>query len=220
MKLVIPCAGESSRMYYVPKHLIKIRNKPLIAYVIDTWRDVVDSLVFVLRPNQSYMWELLPENSVVVFQSDPKGLADAILRAESCVSGRFVVNLGDCVFRGEFEETNCELGIGVWETDDLDEINKSYLVGVSPATGLVETVIEKPNTTIPHGNCGMGTYFLDDRVFDYIRRTEIAPSGGDFTSILQKMIDEGEEIKPIWFKGKYVNVGSPEDIRKAEETLQ
>lgn len=219
MKCIIPCAGESSRMGAIPKTLLLINGKPLLTHVIDTWRDNVDSFIFVLKRSMTYIWEYLPENSAVVFQDEPKGLADAILRAEPYVNSKFVVTLGDCLYSGKFESRDFELGIGVWKTDNLTEVNKGYLV--EEMGGKVVRVLEKPNihpTDIQGPQlCGMGTYFLDTRVFDYIRRTRTAPGGGDFTGVLQAMIDNSEKITPIYFKGKYINVGYPEDLKKAEE---
>ena len=220
MKCIIPCAGESSRMGYVPKHLVKIAGKPLISHVVDAWEDSVDSFIFVLKRPATYMWEYLPENSAVVFQDEPKGLADAILRAEPYVDERFMVALGDCIYKGTFEEGgDFELGLGVWRTSDIEEIWKNYLVFISIPEGLISRLIEKPRVNLPHGNCGMGVYFLDKRIFDYIRKCEVTPGGGDLTFVLQTMIDCGEEIHPVEFTGSYVNVGSPEDLLKAEEVL-
>ena len=221
MKCVIPCAGESSRMSHIPKPLLLINGKPLLSHVIDMWRDHIDSFIFVLRRSATYIWEYLPENSAVVFQDEPKGLADAILRAEPYINGRFVVTLGDCLYVGRFEDKDFELGIGVWTTHSLEEFRKSYSVKVKD--GLVRTVIEKPNTyiySLENESCGMGVYFLDTRIFDYIRKTRVKPGGGDFTEVLQAMIDGGEEIHPAYFHGNYINVGSPEDLKKAEEILR
>ena len=220
MKCVMPCAGESSRMSYVPKHLVQIGGKPLLLHVIDMWKDYVDAFVFVLKKSATYLWEYLPENSVVVFQDEPRGLANAILRAEGCVSGRFVVNLSDCLYKGRFEDKDLGLGVGVWRTDDLNELNKSYLV--KEHNGLVSEVIEKPDLKEVRTkmNCGMGTYFLDERVFDYIRKARVTPGGGDFTEVLQDMIDAGEKIMSIWFEGTYINVTHPEDLERAEEMFK
>lgn len=222
MKCVIPCAGESSRMSYVPKHLVTINGKPLLHHVIDSWKDRVDSFVFVIRRSMTYIWELLPENAAIVFQDEPKGLADAVLQAERCTTGQFIVALGDCLHRGKFRSIPACLGIGVWRTADLAEVNKSYLVYTEG--GRVEKLTEKPNLLrIPKGharNCGMGTYFLDTRIFEYIRRYEGPTGGGDFTHVLQDMVNNGEKIEPAWFQGTYVNVGSPDDLKKAERILQ
>ncbi len=218
MKCIIPCAGENSRMSYVPKHLVKISGKPLIAYIIDSWKDSVDGFIFVLKRSSTYMWEYLPENSAVVFQDVPMGLADAILRAAPYISGKFIIALGDCLYKGTFEPKEITLGIGAWAIDS-PETKKNFLIKPSPITGLVEELIEKPQGLLSLGLCGMGIYFLDDRIFKYIRETRIVPSGGDFTEVLQNMIRCGEEISPVIFKGKYINIGSPEDLDKAEEIL-
>lgn len=224
MKCIIPCAGESSRMHHIPKHLVQIGNKPLLSHVVDMWKDHVDAFVFVLKRSATYLWEYLPENSIVVFQDEPLGLADAVMRAEKCVNGKFVINLGDCLCDGVFEDRDLSrgMGIGVWRTDDLKELNKSYLVTLRQ--GLVSQVIEKPNLTPTAVSvsryCGMGTYFFDTRIFDYIRRAKVLPGGGDFTHIIQSMIDAGEKIAPVWFEGKYINVTHPEDIVLAEEMLK
>ena len=100
MKCIVPCAGESSRMSFVPKHLIQIQGKPLLQQVTARWSDPVDSFVFVARKSATYLWEFLPTNAALVFQDEPKGLTDAILRAEPYVGDKFVINLGDCLCRG------------------------------------------------------------------------------------------------------------------------
>lgn len=218
MKCVIPCAGESSRMSFVPKHLIQINGKPLILHVVDAWKDYVDSFIFVIRRSATYLWEYLPENSSVVFQDEPKGLADAIMQSEKLVAGRFIINLGDCIFNGKFQDYD-SLKLGVWETDNLNEINKSYLVSVK--NNSINRVIEKPNLNNISDklNCGMGVYFMDTRIFSYIRRKGIKPGGGDFTYTIQEMIDSGEEIKPNWFTGQYMNVTCPQDIESGNKIL-
>ncbi len=224
MKCIIPCAGESSRMAYMPKHLVRIGDKPLILHIVEAWKDYVDSFVFIVNKSSTYLWEYLPENAIVVFQEGPLGLANAILQAEKCVEDRFIINLGDCLINGKFDMENGEtnLGIGVWKTTDLVELNKSYIVSVQQ--DLVAQVVEKPNISTTDlattFYCGMGVYFFDVRLFDYIRKAHLTPGGGDFTEVIQQMIDAGERISPIWFTGDYLNVGSPEDLKRAEDMLK
>ena len=207
-------------MAYVPKMLININNKLLLNHIIDYWKDKVDNFIFVIKPENNYYLEFLPENSAVVFQSESKGLADAILRAEPYVDDKFIVALGDCLQKGEFEftEEQADLGVGVWKTHSVKETRKSYRVSVDK--GLVKQVEEKPGVLItPPFNCGMGTYRLDKRVFEYIEKRKVIAGGGDFTAVLQTMIDDGNAISPLWFQGEYINVGSPEDIAVAERIL-
>lgn len=225
MKCIIPCAGESSRMSYIPKHLIRIGGKPLLKHVIDIWKDSVDNFIFILKRSMTYLWEYLPENSAVVFQDEPKGLADAILKVEPYVDNDFVLALGDCLQKGQFGMGGKKLpiGIGVWKKCSLEELNKSY--SVEEYQGLVKFLVEKPRVPdeshLDYLGCGMGTYFLDRRIFKYIKDVlpKLVPGGGDLTEILQHMIFSGEEIVPVHFRGNYMNVTSPEDIKKAEGML-
>lgn len=220
MKCVIPCAGLSSRMSRVPKSLLLVDGMPLIQHVIESWRPSADSFIFVLRRDAIYFWELLPERSAIVFQDEARGLADAILQAEPFIGNTesFIVALGDCLYRGGLVLPKGSLGIGVWTMASQYEYHKSFRVRVQDDR--VVEVLEKPKDEPYEGNlCGLGYYFLDSRVFEYIRTTSYEPGGGDFTSILQAMIDAGEILEPVYLRGSYVNVGSPEDLRIAEEMI-
>jgi NDP-sugar pyrophosphorylase family protein len=222
MKCVIPCAGKGTRMGgSTPKPLIRIGGVTILERIKQQWRGVVDGFVVIVSPENKRAIRTYcnPEDTEFAVQKNPKGLAGAILQAEPYVNGKFIINLGDCLFRGKFEEKDFDLGIGVWETYDLIEINKNYQT--LTWGGTVVQLIEKPSlANVGARNCGMGVYFMDTKVFSYIRKYRGASGGGDFTSVLQDMIDAGEEIAPIWFKGKYINVGSPEDIKKAEELFR
>jgi len=218
MKCVIPCAGRGTRLGgATPKPLVKVNGRSLLGWITWNWSDVVDSYVLVVSTqNERQIRGNLKGIKGVeyVVQPAPAGLADAILCTRECVKGPFILNLGDCVFKGEFQEKQSGLGVGVWSTEDIDEVEKSYLVRVD-TSGLVSGVEEKPRIASRPANCGMGVYFLDERVFDYIREYRGKPSGGDFTEVLQDMIDRGEKIEPVWFKGEYVNINTSQDIKKA-----
>ena len=221
MKCVIPCAGRGTRMGLdKPKVLLEVNGIPILWHVINQWAGTVDGFVIIASPeNEAQIKECLQgvaeyEDVEFATQGDPKGLADAILQAEPYVKGKFVVNLGDCLVRGKFRTLCFDLGIGVQRNVIDGEYWKSYAVKTT-AGGHVFEVIEKPK--VIEGYCGMGVYFLDNRIFDYIRKTEVMPGGGDFTEVLQNIVDAGEEIKPAWFKGEYINITYPEDLKKAEE---
>lgn len=223
MKCVILCAGRGTRMGDdLPKVLIPINGKPLLHHVVDMWRDSVDEFIFVLGYKWMEVIEFLPQNSIYVFQDSQKGIADAILKVEPLINNEaFVVALGDCVQKGEWQIPSIppELGVGVWETNNNDAIKVSYSVEIKD--GYLSKVIEKPKEII-NNYCGMGTYFFDRRVFDYIRKTPVSTLRNEveITDTLQLMINSGEKISPIFFNGEYLNVTYPEDIQKAERILR
>lgn len=222
MKCVILCAGESRRMGGdIPKVLLPINGKPLLHHIIDMWESSVDGFIFVLSYRWLGMIKCLPKEPLYVFQDSRQGIADAILKVEPLIDNEFVVALGDCIQRGEWQIplAPIELGIGVWETNNLEAIKASYSVEIKD--GYVSRVVEKPKEIV-NNYCGMGTYFFDIRVFDYIRRTPVSNLRDEveITDTIQLMINSEEKIAPVIFRGDYLNVTHPEDIQRAEELLR
>jgi len=226
MKCIIPCAGKSTRMNSnIPKVLLKVGSRTLLGHITLQWSDLVDGYVIVVSRENELLIRQHSGKAEFVVQDPLKGIADAILQTEPYVSDNFVVALGDCLHNGKFRWNGSpKQGIGVWKTGNLLEVNKSYLVDVE--RGQVKRVIEKPNMHPSDVggplNCGMGVYFFDRRVFDYIRKTPPSTLRNEveITNVIQNMIDSGEKITPIWFTGKYINITYPEDIKKAEEVLK
>lgn len=222
MKCIVLCAGKGKRLgLNIPKVLIPINGIPLLHHVVKMWEDSVDGFIFVLSYRYLEVIKLLPKNSIYVFQDTQRGIADAVLQVEPLIGTEaFVVALGDCIQKGEWEiPTRApSLGVGVWETDKPDAIRRSYSVEIREE--YISQVVEKPEV-LPNKYCGMGTYFFDKRVFDYIRKTPISGLRDEveITDTLQLMINSEEKITPIFFMGDYLNITFPEDIKRAEEIL-
>lgn len=220
------CAGEGRRILpnssEKPKVMIEIRNKPLLGYVVDYWGKYTQDFVFVVGYNKEQVIEFasqLPINSQFVEQKELKGIAQAIMCARELVSDRFIVVLGDCLCQGSFDfAPNMEQGVGIWETDNIEAIKQSYSVDIKD--DLVCHVKEKPKQ-VSNNLCGMGFYFFNKRVFDYIKLTTLSPLRGEveITDTIQNMIDNREKITPVYFQGNYLNVTYPEDLGKAERLL-
>ena len=230
---VVLCAGKGIRMgSEYPKVLIKINDKPIIQYVIDFWKPYVNRFVFVIGYKGyeviKYLHESELKNYIMVTQHEQKGIAHALLQAESKLSGNFVVVLGDCVQKGHFQyPKSLQLGCGVWNGAGLEEIYKSYSVFIlscGDKDDWISKVIEKPKSIddIENAHCGMGTYFMDVSCFKYIKNTEPSRLRNEIeiTDVIQNMINEGEEITPVLFDGEYINMTSPEDVIEAERMLK
>lgn len=226
LKCVVLCAGEGKRILpdsiEKPKVMIEIRNKPLLSYVVDYWNRYTDDFIFVVGYKKEQVTEFvtqLPINPQFVEQKELRGIAHAILCAKELVSNRFIVVLGDCICRGEFHfPANMEQGVGVWETEEVEDIKQSY--SVNTKDNLVCHVEEKPKQ-VSNNLCGMGFYFFNKRVFDYIKFTKPSLLRGEveITDTIQNMIDSGEKIAPVLFQGSYLNITYPEDLVKAESLL-
>jgi len=143
-----------------------------------------------------------------------KGIAHAVKLAQKLVSPNFILVLGDCYCRGEFEfPESMKQGIGVWETEDKTAIRQSYSIEIS--NNKVTRVIEKPKQLI-NRYCGMGFYFLNSVLFEYIDKT--GPSAirneVEITNVIQNMIDGGENVSPVFFKGNYINITYENDLER------
>lgn len=206
----------------MPKALTEVRGRPVIHYVIDYWKRFTGNFIFIVGYKKELVVEYVsgePVNAEFVEQKERKGIAHALLHAESFVDDRFVVVLGDCLCGGEFHfPDRMEQGVGVWSANNEDAIRQSY--SVETENGLIKRVVEKPKEIV-NELCGMGFYFFRKKVFDYIRVTPPSSLRNEveITDVIQNMIDGGEAISPVWFEGEYINVTFPEDIKIVEEII-
>jgi CTP:molybdopterin cytidylyltransferase MocA len=81
--LVIPAAGRGSRLGgTLPKALVPVAGRPMLAWLLDRYRDHVDAVVLVAHPSgTARLAGALARGSVpgtVVEQADPTGMLDAV----------------------------------------------------------------------------------------------------------------------------------------------
>ena len=220
---VVLCAGRGNRLLPFslekPKAMLEIKEKPILSYVIDYWKRYTDSFVFVVRYKKEEIIKYagkLPLNVSFVEQGRPRGIADAIFRAKNKVSRDFIVVLGDCICRGKFSfPPRMEQGVGIWKTAKPQDIKQSFSIEIE--NKIISRVEEKPRI-IRNNLCGMGFYFFNQKVFNYIKLT--APSRlrneVEITDVIQNMISADEKISPVFFKGDYLNITYAEDLRRAQ----
>lgn len=226
VKCVVLCGGKGTRLLPLSlkrqKGMIDVNGKPVLRHAIDYWRQFTDDFVFVVKYKKADIYKFakaLTINAEFVEPKKLKGIANGIYQAKDFVGDKFIVVLGDCVCRGIFKiRPYMEQGICIWETDNKEDIKRSYSVKIEK--GLVSKVKEKPKRLI-NNLCGMGFYFFDRKVFEYIEKTKpsLLRNEVEITDVIQNMIDAGEKISPLFFKGDYLNITYTEDLKRAEEIL-
>lgn len=111
--VIIPCAGEGTRWRpytnVVPKELLPVLNQPAIDVVInECLSNGIEKFVFVINDAKYTLVEYLHRrniDSIFVYQTEPKGLADAILMAEPTVfDDYFMVALPDMIHKKQWLE--------------------------------------------------------------------------------------------------------------------
>lgn len=221
LKCVVLCAGEGRRLRphtaTTPKVLEQVGKYPVLRYVVDYWRRFTQDFIFVVHYKKEEVVKFvqtLPVNHICVEQKELRGIADALSYAQPYATDKLVLALGDCICDGEFLlPNNMEQGVAIWETEDCDAIRRSYSVEID-RNGLVVKVVEKPDF-LPNKWCGLGYYFLDRRVFDYIKATKPSALRGEveITDVIQNMINSGEKISGVTYKGNYMNITYPKDLQ-------
>ena len=232
----------------MPKEMLPVVDKPVIQYVveeaitsgiediiiitgrgkraIEDYFDTSPELESHLLQNEKY--ELLREvkdlSSLAdihyIRQKEPKGLGDAILKAEKHVGDEpFAVLLGDDIIKAEipcikqlmnlFEKYSKPI-IAVEKVPKEKVSSYGMIKGreIRDATYLVEDIIEKPSVEEAPSNIGtVGRYVLTPEIFDCIKKTP--PGKGNeiqLTDAIRLLIEE-EDVYGYAFDGKRYDAG-------------
>jgi UTP--glucose-1-phosphate uridylyltransferase len=239
----------------MPKEMLPIIDKPIIQFAveeaiasgiediiiitgrgkraIEDYFDTSPELESHLVQNKKY--ELLQEvkdiSSLVdihyIRQKEPKGLGDAVLKAEKHVGDEpFAVLLGDDIIKGDvpcikqlmnlFEKYNNPI-IAVEKVSKEKISDYGIIKGkeIEESTYLVEDIIEKPSLEEAPSNIGtVGRYILTPEIFDCIKETP--PGKGNEIqltdairnlSLKKKALPKKGDIYAYKFKGKRYDAG-------------
>jgi glucose-1-phosphate thymidylyltransferase len=117
VQAVVPAAGRGSRLGALttdrPKPLVPVGGEPLLTHVLDALAlPDVDAFVVVVGYHGDLIRERFGESYAgrpveYVEQPEPRGLADALLRAEDAVDGAFLHCNADNVFAADLSRLVC-----------------------------------------------------------------------------------------------------------------
>ncbi len=225
-KCVILAGGMGSRLLPLSldrqKSLIEVNGRPILQYVIEYWQQFSDEFIFLVRYKKEGVIDFVNSlglKATFIEVKELKGIADAISYVKDLVDDKFIVVLSDCICVGNFSfPERMVQGVGVISTKNKEDIFRSY--SIEHDNGRINKVVEKPKQA-NNDLCGMGFYFFDKRVFDYVKKTPPSALRNEIeiTDAIQKMIDGGEEVSAVFFKGDYLNITYPDDLKKAGEIL-
>ena len=233
MKAVILAAGQGTRLRPVtltmPKPLVPVANKSLIAYAIDVLRGSgLVEIGIVVHDLQSPIIKALGDGSQMgvslkyIVQEEQLGLAHAIGLCRSFVGDDpFCVFLGDNIFQDKmesllrgFEESDSEAAVALGEVSDPSRFGIVELNG-----DRVVRMVEKPKD--PPSNLAIcGVYLLRKSIFDAISRIE--PSWRnelEITDAIQTLISDGGKVSPYILKGWWIDAGKPDAIIHANQLV-
>jgi glucose-1-phosphate thymidylyltransferase len=233
MKAVILAAGQGTRLRPVtltmPKPLVPVANKSLIAYAIDVLKNAgLEEIGIVVNDLQSPIINQLGDGEALgvklkyIVQEEQLGLAHAINLCHSFVGDEpFCVFLGDNIFQDRMEsllrnfpDSKSEAAIALYEVPDPERF------GIAETDGKkINRVVEKPKN--PTSNLAIcGVYLFRKSIFDAISR--IKPSWRnelEITDAIQELISGSFEVLPYVLRGWWIDAGKPDAIVNANQLV-
>jgi len=185
---VILAAGQGSRMgpfgKLLPKPIVPICNKPLLAYQLEYMHQVgIEDVTIVIGHLGHRITQVLGDGEAFgvrisyVEQEKHLGIAHAVGQLEPHVDRPFMLFLGDIFFElpdlgammREMENHEATAVLAVKEETDPDAVKRNFVVLLDDG-GQVRRVIEKPRH-LPSMLKGCGLYLFDLPIFNAVRRT-------------------------------------------------
>jgi glucose-1-phosphate thymidylyltransferase len=228
---VIPAAGAGTRLrphtLTTPKPLLAVAGKPILAHILERVAGAKpDRIVLVVGPGaqgdrlRDYAASRRDLPITCVVQEEAHGLGHAVLQARDAVGDSPVlIVLGDTIVEAPLDRLAAE---GSWI--GVSQVEDPRRFGVATVRdGRITALVEKPEH--PTSNWAVvGLYALRNSKGLFEALESVARSGArtrgeiQLTDALQRMLDEGEELRPFEVKGWY-DCGKTEALLDANRAL-
>lgn len=235
MKAVVMAAGGGTRMWPLattkPKHILPVAGKPIIAYILQALAEnSVTEVCMVVGFKRELIKSALGDGSRygvrIEYLTQPKwtGTASALKIAHHVIGDEpFLALYGDLwvsssAIQATVEKSDeCSKVVGVVRVANPAEFGVVQLRG-DKLTGIRE---KPPGSSKAEGWINSGIYVLDEDVFRAINKTALSKRAEyELTSSLQRLIDEGKEIKAaIIAKEDWMDIGRPWDLLEVNERV-
>jgi glucose-1-phosphate thymidylyltransferase len=217
MKVIIPLAGKGTRLrphtHLVPKPMLKIAGKPVMAYILEDLRKLgnVEQIVYITghlkeKVQEYATTEFADLPSVYVEQKVQDGTAGAVKLAQPFVDQDVLIIFVDTIFETDLsvlKNTDADGIIWVKEVEDYQRFG----VVVKDENDNMTRIVEKPSTPISK-SANIGLYYMKNwkLLYEGIDHVLTQPKNkGEYylTDAFQYMIDKGAKIKVIEVSGWY-----------------
>jgi dTDP-glucose pyrophosphorylase len=238
---VIPAAGKGRRIAaskltrVLPKPLIPINGMCIIeSSIMNLERAGISDIIVIVNYKADLIRDFLDDGRdwgvdiEYVYQPTLNGIGGAILDAESCIPGDFVVALGDeitltnnIVYILKKLETTpdaliVEAAVNEYDRRIIEQTNEILL----DSTGRIMEIREKPVNprTLTRG---IGLYACKHEVLDYIKKTPPSPIRGEIeiSDVIANIIRNGGGAYAEWLQGFTVNINTLDDLLNAERVM-
>lgn len=205
---------------HTPKPLIEVCGKPILQHVVESLPPEIDELILVVGYLQEQIHELcgieyLGKKVAYCEQKDfAGGTGEALMCAKALVHGKFLFMYADDIHGSAAlkEAVACDHAI----LSAYSDAPENFGVLVSNEEGALSAILEKPKNP-PSNIVNIGGFVLDDAIFSY----EVSVSKEHNEVLVTDMITDYAQdyAVQIIMQNKWIPVGKPEDIEKAETVL-
>lgn len=242
MQIVVPMSGFGERFrkagYDVPKPLIEIDGKPVIAHVIDMFPGEAD-LLFVCNQQHldepSYRMEAIirhycPKGRIVGIEPHKRGPVHAVLKVADLIDNQksTIVNYCDFTcywnwqhFKHFVRECECDGAIPAYRGFHPHSLGTTNYAYMQEQGGWVLDIQEKQPYTSDRMQeyASSGTYYFSSgaAMLDAFRRTverDLTVGGEYYVSLAYKpLLDAGARVA-VYGLQHFMQWGTPEDVRE------
>lgn len=207
----------------VPKPMLQVAGKSLIAHKLDALPDEVDEVIFVI----GYLGNVIRDafgaqyngrRITYVEQKELNGTMGAVALAKPFITGRFIVMMGDDLYGEEEIRSACSTPDWVVVVEKTESMGSGGKVTVDE-NNIVDQVEEGEH----HGTAGLmntNLFVLDERIFNYPMVPKMVGSSeyGLPQTVREASIQAGIPLHAV-YATTWIQVTAPEDLTRAEVLL-
>ena len=246
MKVIIIASGSSTRLAKetsgVPKGLLKINGKSIIEIQLDLFqKNQLSDITIIVGPNRQ-KFELKNVNYIQDYEFQNHDVLGSLIAAKSIINDDILTSYSDIIFEEKIlksvTEFSGDIGIAVdldWEKNyvNRDQHDKSQadnvLMNDDEILQIRKNISEcKKNEKIGEFLGLMKLSKKGSKIFlERYSELEMKHKGkfhnasslekAYLTDMLQELIDSGIRISPIYISGKWCEIDTPQDLKKARK---
>lgn len=222
MQAVILAAGKGTRMrpltYDIPKAMLLVKGKPILEYTIDFLPEEINEIIIVINhlgdQIKNYFGNEWKGRKIkYVVQKELNGTGGALHICKDFLKGKFMVVMGDDLYcKSDLKNIlNYDLAILSYEVED----STRFGVLKTDADGHLTEIIEKPKLK-ERALISTNAFVLNDKFFEY----KLVPISETEFGLPQTLASMAQDYPvKILIADRWLPVGYPEDIKKAEEVI-